>query len=55
MTPNLLCNSFHIGMDPNQNGVGFEKRGEVFGFEKFGFEKFGFEKFGFEKCGFEKF
>ena len=43
--------SFHVGMDPNRNGVGFEKRGgsEGFGLKSFGSEKFGFEKFGLEK------
>ena len=55
---NLLCISLRIWMDPNRNGVGFEKGGggsENFGLKSVGSESLGFEKFGFEKFGFEKF
>ena len=57
---NLLSNSFHIGMDPNRYGVGFEKRGGGGGFPKVlvlksvGSESFGLKSFGLEKCWVQK-
>ena len=51
---NLLCNSVQVGMDPNRNCVGFEKRGGEFS-EGFGLKSVGSKSFGFEKFGFEKF
>jgi hypothetical protein len=50
--------SFHVGMDPNRNGVGFEKGGgvsESFGLKNVGSERFGFDFLGLKSLGLKSF